>query len=123
MRDKRLVQASDVIFTVAIVVVAMVVWFALLSGDAGATVVIRQNGTVVAQLPLMKNAEFEVVGEYTNLFEIKDGSVRVSHTNCPNHQCEKMGSISREGASIVCAPNYVSATIIGEGEAVDAITG
>ncbi len=121
-RDKPIVSLSDIVFTVAVAAAAIAVWFALAFGNAGKTVTIRMDGHVLAELPLSNQAEYSAEGKYTNLFKISDGRVWVEHTNCPNAQCKRAGAISAAGASIVCAPNHVSATITGGG-GVDAVSG
>lgn len=122
MKD-RLVKPSDIIFTAVIAAVCILVWFFALPQGGGNTVVVRMDGELIASLPLGQDTEYEITGAYTNLLEIKDGSVRIIYTDCPNHQCEKTGAISAAGAAIVCAPNHVSLTIEGEEAGVDAITG
>ena len=117
------IKKSDIVFTVVIVAAILLVWLIALPRDAGSEVVFRQNGEVVATLPLSKDTVFEVSGRYHNTFEIKGGIVRITETDCPNHQCEKTGEISRVGQSIVCAPNSVSATITGGRAEIDGITG
>ncbi len=121
-RDDRVVSVSDIVFTVAVVAAAMIVWFALVSGGAGNSVVIRMDGRVLAELPLDAETEYSAVGEYTNIFKISGGKLWVEHTDCPSGQCARAGAISAAGASIVCAPNHVSATITGGG-GVDAVSG
>lgn len=122
MKD-RLVKPSDVVFTAVIVAVCILVWFFALPQGGGDTVVVRMDGELIASLPLGQDTEYEIAGEYTNILEIKDGSVRITYTDCPNHQCEKTGGISAAGSAIVCAPNHVSITIDGKGAGVDAVTG
>jgi hypothetical protein len=121
--NNSIVKASDIIFTAVLVLAAVFVWALFSGGEAGNTVVFRKDGEVLASMPLDKDAEYVIDGEYTNEFTIENGSVYVSHTNCPNHQCEKMGAVSSAGAGIVCAPNRVSAVIEGEGAEIDAVTG
>lgn len=121
-RDKTIVSVSDIVFTVAVVAAALLVWFLLVSGSAGQSVVIRMDGKIIAELPLNADAEFSAEGSYTNVFKISGGSVRVEHTDCPSGQCARAGAISAPGASLVCAPNHVSATVTGGG-GVDALTG
>ena len=122
MRNK-LITKSDIIFTAAIAAAVLLIWFFTLPRTAGEYVVIRRGGEVVASLPLSEDAALAVDGVYRNVFEIRNGSVRMAETDCPNRQCERMGSISRAGQSIVCAPNGVTATITGGEADVDGITG
>ena len=122
MRNK-LITKSDIIFTAAIAAAVLLIWFFTLPRTAGEYVVIRRGGEVVASLPLSEDASLAVDGDYHNVFEISNGSVRMAETDCPNRQCERTGSISRAGQSIVCAPNGVTATITGGEADVDGITG
>ena len=122
MRNK-LITKSDIIFTAAIAAAVLLIWFFTLPRTAGEYVVIRRGGEVVASLPLSEDAALAVDGDYYNVFEIRNGSVRMAETDCPNRQCERTGSISRAGQSIVCAPNGVTATITGGEADVDGIKG
>lgn len=55
--------------------------------------------------------------------EIKNGSVRVYESSCPDKVCVASGKISKVGQIIVCAPAELSLKIIGNGEGeYDAIT-
>lgn len=121
--QKKLITKSDIVFTVVIAAAILLVWFFTLPHAEGKTVVIRQNGEIVATLPLAEDAIYEVDRTYRNVFEIRGGSVHIAETDCPNRQCEKTGSISRAGEAIVCAPNGVTATITGGEADVDGITG
>ncbi len=123
MKREPLIKSSDIVFTVAIAAAGILLWFFALPSAQGDTAMFRLDGEVVAELPLGKDAEYEIKGNYTNVFEIKDGAVRVTYTDCPNKQCRKTGEVSQTGASIVCAPNHASVTITGEGGEVDAVTG
>ena len=120
MRDS-IVKISDVIFTVVIVAVVLLLWYFAFPKAAGKTIEIRQNGELIKTMPLIEDDEFVVEGQYINVFEIKDGRLSVSYTDCPNRQCQKMGSVGSSGGSIICAPNRVSATV--EGGGIDAFTG
>ncbi len=120
--QKKLIQKSDVIFTVVIVAAVLLMWLFMIPKESGTQAVIRQDGNVIATLPLSRDAQYEVVGKYHNTFEIKDGAIFVLRTDCPNHQCQKTGAVLSAGQTIVCAPNSVSVTISGE-ESIDGVTG
>jgi hypothetical protein len=121
--DEHIIKISDIVYTAAILIAALVVFALAAGGGKGQTVVFKMDGEVLAELPLDKDATYEVRGAYANVFVIENSTLRVTETNCPNHECQKTGAVSVMGASIVCAPNHVSATITGEGAAIDAITG
>jgi len=57
--------------------------------------------------------------EGETLIEIRDRSVRILSSDCPNKTCLQ-GSISLAGEMLVCLPNHVTITIKGEG-GVDAV--
>jgi len=121
--DHSIIKISDIVFTVAILLASLIVFAALAGGHKGKTVVFRKDGEIVAEMPLDKSATYEVSGTYHNVFVIENGALRVSQTDCPNKECQKTGAVSASGASIVCVPNHVSASITGEGEVIDAIAG
>lgn len=50
---------------------------------AAASVEIRQNGEVLAVLPLDEDAEFTVGGAYTNVIEVRGGEVFFAESDCP----------------------------------------
>lgn len=124
MRSSKVVRASDWVFAGVCLAAAGILAVFLWSGKtAGENVVFRQNGKIVETVPLSENTRVELHGRYTNIFEIQDGQVRVVWTDCPNRQCEHTGYISSSGASIICVPNEVSASIQGRAGTVDAFTG
>lgn len=120
---KKVITKSDIIFTVVLAAAVLLIWFITLPRTTGDRVVFKRDGVELASLSLQEDARYEVEGLYHNVFEIKNGEVRVIHTDCPNHQCERTGRISRVGQSIVCAPNSTSATITGEDVDIDGIAG
>ena len=48
--------------------------------------------------------------------EIKDNKVRVSKEESPKNYCSKQGWVSSVATPIVCLPNAVVVTIIGEND-------
>lgn len=51
----------------------------------------------------------------TNVCEIKDGEVKMTEADCPDHLCIKQPAVGSAGGFIVCLPNKV--VIQGEGDA------
>jgi hypothetical protein len=119
----KLFKWSDIVFTVAVAAVSLVVWAVLDTAPVGERLVVTLDGKVIATLPLDRDADFTVQGEYTNVIRIKDGKAFMLDTDCPNKICQKEGSIEKTGQSIICAPNKMTASIEGGGEGdVDAVT-
>lgn len=50
----------------------------------------------------------------TNVCEIKDGEVKMTEADCPDHLCIKQPAVGSAGGYIVCLPNRV--VIQGEGD-------
>ncbi|MCD7847100.1 MAG: NusG domain II-containing protein [Oscillospiraceae bacterium] len=94
---------SDLLLFIAIALVAglLLTLTAALKSD-GSTVVITLNGTTYTEADLSKNVEISVDGLLTVIIE--DGEVWVVDSTCPDGLCEKSGSISKSGESIVCLP-------------------
>jgi len=80
----------------------------LFYGTNGETVVIKQNNSVVATVPISQDKEIALG---TNTVEIKDGKVRVIWADCKNQLCKNHSAVSKKGESIVCLPNKVIITI------------
>lgn len=119
----KLCKLSDIVFTLAIVAGCLLVWAILQTAPAGERLVVTLDGKKIASLPLNEDAEFTVRGEYSNVIRIKDGKAFVLDSDCPNKTCRKEGSIWKNGQSIICAPNKMTATVEGgrKGD-VDAVT-
>lgn len=43
----------------------------------------------------------------TNVCEIKNGEVRMTDADCPDHLCMKQKAVDSTGGTIVCLPNKV----------------
>ena len=50
----------------------------------------------------------------TNVCEIKDGEVKMTEADCPDHLCMKQPAVGSAGGYIVCLPNRI--VIQGEGD-------
>lgn len=76
-------------------------------GHAG-TLSVRVNGVETMRLDLSGRREISVRGwQGDSVFEIRDGSVRMVESACPDKLCVRNGWISQPGESIVCLPNRV----------------
>ena len=45
----------------------------------------------------------------------KDG-VHIEEADCPDHDCVEVGTISKVGQSIICAPHYLVIEIVGSAD-------
>jgi hypothetical protein len=96
--------------------------FITLTRKEGAAVEITVGGDVVATYSLFKNGEYELNGG-TNTLVIENGVAYMDYSSCPDHVCERKGKIRYAGQTIVCLPNKLTVTIIGEtDESVDFVS-
>ena len=93
--------------------------FITLTRKEGAAVEITVDGDVVATYSLFKNGEYELNGG-TNTLVIENGVAYMDYSSCPDHVCGRKGKIRYAGQTIVCLPNKLTVTIVGEtDESVD----
>ena len=87
-----------------------------------AAVEITVDGKVVKTYSLFEDGTYTLNGG-TNVIVIEEARVYMTHSSCPDHVCERTGKIKYVGQSIICLPNKLSVTIVGESEdAVDFVS-
>lgn len=86
-----------------------------LTKKEGALAVVEIDGQVVAEYPLYKEGVFSLNGG-TNVLVVEGGTAYLNYSSCPDHTCENIGKIRYVGETIVCLPNKVTITIIGDAE-------
>lgn len=78
-----------------------------------------ENSNVESNAFKMDDIEYEF-----NEVIIQDGSARIISSNCNDYTCIKMGSISKNGQSIICLPHRLIITAYNKQESeFDAISG
>lgn len=85
-------------------------------GDAhdAHAVVIRSGGKVVAQLSLLEDQHYRVVGPLgASEIEVRAQRARVAVDPSPRQLCVRQGWIARSGESAICLPNQLSIQIAG----------
>lgn len=118
-------RRGDVLTIICVVAAAVILaagWWMRFRGAEAPVAQIYQNGTLVREVPLTRDAEYAVTGDYTNTITVSDGSISVSHSDCPGSDCVRMGSVRAAGSSIVCLPNKMEIRLTGE-SAIDAAVG
>ena len=111
---------ADIIVIASLLLLSLLaLLFITLTRKEGAAVEITVDGDVVATYSLFKNGEYELNGG-TNTLVIENGVAYMDYSSCPDHVCERKGKIRYAGQTIVCLPNKLTVTIIGEtDESVD----
>ena len=84
----------------------------LLRGSDSVSARILLDGEVVREVPLSVDQTFQIRGAYTNTITVRDGKIAVTHSDCPNHDCVRMGWL-QDGGAIVCLPNRMEIRLTG----------
>ena len=112
---------------VALLAVAVALWFYLPKTQSGElTVVISTGGEETERVKLNNITEATVPHNGYTLRITADGSgVRVADSDCPTQDCVHTGTITRAGQSIVCLPAQVVVHLEGaaSADAPDVIVG
>ncbi len=117
-----LIKKADIVLAVFLLVAGFGSLFILQKeAPENALVSITVDGKLLAELPLGKDAEYEVKTDYgRNLIVIEDSGVEVRDSDCHGRDCVKFGKISSQGQVIMCLPHRLLITIKGGGD-VDAV--
>ena len=91
----------------------------LLRTDQARFAQITSNGKMVKTVDLFVDQEFTVDGK--NTITVEDGRIAVTWADCPDHYCMKRGFCAG-GTDIVCLPNRLVISFLGEQE-IDAAIG
>ena len=84
-------------------------------GEPAARAEIRSGGKLVKTVDLAVEQTFTVTtaagGE--NVISVRNGKIAVTAASCPDHYCMARGYCD-SGAQIVCLPNQLTITFLGE---------
>ena len=106
----------DIIVVSVLLLLSLVALLVMsLNKEEGAYAEITIDGSTVARYSLSKDGVYTLNGG-TNTLTIKDGKAYMTESNCPDHKCENMGKMKYVGQTIVCLPNKLTVTIVGESE-------
>ena len=119
---KKYFNKSDLVLLIVLLLFGAVSFLASnIIRDAGQSVSVTVDGEVYGVYPLGFDREISVDTQYGhNLVSISDNRASVKESDCPNHDCEGFGAISKAGQTILCIPHHMSVSIIGETD-VDAV--
>ena len=113
----------DVIVVSALLIFSLAALLVInLTKKDGAHVEITVDGEVVAKYSLSSDGVYSLNGG-TNTLTVKGGVAYMSYSSCPDHTCERVGKVKYVGQTIVCLPNDLTITVIGESDnAVDFVS-
>lgn len=114
-------KRNDILLIILLLIAAGLFFLAQRnSGRSGNQAVVTIDGEAYGSYTLAKEQIISINGH--NTLQIQDGSASITEADCPDKLCVRQGRISRVGESIICLPNQVVITIIGEeGPEIDAV--
>ncbi len=95
-------------------------------GETAVTARVAVDGEILLSCRLNELEDvllFPVEGEYPLTLELSREGVRVLETRCPGEDCLHMGTIDRAGERIVCLPDRMVVSLLGDEGRYDAVTG
>ena len=107
---------------VLLAALVLVLWLPK-AASSGQYAEIYQQGKLLNTLPLSRDQEFTVTGNYTATVTVKNGAIAVTASDCPGGDCLRCGWIQGAGRSIVCLPGGLEIRVVGEPADVDFIVG
>ncbi len=116
----RLFRKTDILLIaiLAVIPVCMLIFNAVSAMSyEGTRLIILKDGETYGSYPLNEDRIIEI-GE-TNICEIQDGEVKMTHANCPDQICVHSIPIGRYGGTIVCLPNKIILSIEGAEDSKD----
>lgn len=115
-------KKADFILILAIVLVSISMLIIFSPKDDAQTVEISLKGNLIGTYSIHENRDINInatLGQMT--IHIKDKSVWVSKSLCPDLLEIKQGKISCSGQSLICIPNEVVISVVG-GKAVKSVS-
>ena len=119
MNYQKKLRRNDIIFIALLLLAAAVgLIYLFLFRDEGTVVNVTVDGKPYGTYSLSDNISHDIItgkaSENFNSFVIKDGQVFMKEASCPDGICVNHRPIFRDGESIVCLPNRVVITVVGE---------
>lgn len=106
---------GDTILIIGLFIFSLVLNYLLIPNTQnGKMAVIRVNGKEIKRLELYREQRFEFLGTQGKFIVlVKDNTVRMLDSTCPDKLCVRIGSINKPNQVIVCVPNRVVIKIEG----------
>lgn len=105
-------KKRDMILIGVILSAALILWVLsrILIPDEGSLLRITVDHEIYGEYPL--DQDQTIVINDTNVCEIKDGKVKMTEADCPDHLCMKTAAVTKNGGTIVCLPNRVFLEVV-----------
>lgn len=113
----KTIRKADIILLVILIILGLGVSFWIYSGaKSGQVAVVKVDGKEYGRYSLNKNRVIHLHQKgHTNEITIKNGYVQMTFSDCHNQNCVHQGPIKDTSQTVVCLPNKVTITILGNG--------
>jgi hypothetical protein len=111
---KKSVRLDVIIIAVLLLVALLWLGFSLIFRKTGGYVAVEVDGVLVAEYSLSLDGEYAICD--TNVLVIENGCAYMKDASCPDKTCVGVGRVKYAGQSIICLPNRVAVTVMGEGD-------
>ena len=109
----RPMDAVVALLVAALAIAVAVAYYGALGGEATGYV-ITHGGAEVAHGSLTEDRTLTVGDVHHLTITVSDGTIAVTHSDCPTQDCVRTGAIDRPGQTIVCLPEQVVVKILGD---------
>ena len=118
-------QKGDLVAIGRVRLLAITVFALFLPGQRSAAVQaeIYRDGQLLQTVPLSRDREFTLEGEFHTVITVSNGRIAVTASDCPGADCVHSGWISSPGRSIVCLPGRLEIRVVGQTSDVDFAVG
>ena len=100
-------KKKEFIFIASVLAFALLLWggmYLMRKSDYG-SVRITVDGKEYGSYSLAKDQVIDIGS--TNVCEIKNGKIKMTEADCPDHLCISQKAVGNSGGTIVCLPNKV----------------
>lgn len=107
-------KKSDILLVIIVLSIAICILFFLhcVSYKEGTEVLVTVDGVEYGMYSLQKNETIQI--NNGNVLKIDNGKADMISADCPDKLCVKQKPISRVGESIICLPNKVVVSVLGD---------
>ena len=109
-----MMKKSDILLVIIVLSIAICILFFLhyFYYKEGTEVLVTVDGVEYGSYSLQKNETIQI--NDCNVLKIDNGKADMISADCPDKLCVKQKPISRVGESIICLPNKVVVSILGD---------
>ena len=112
----------DVLICLLVLLFSTTMLFFMYDSRTGTKVDVYSDGELYSTYSLSENQTIEISTEHgKNTISVHDGKVSVISSDCKDKLEVKAGEISKCGERLICLPNRLVITVVGEGD-VDVVS-